>query len=360
MRAGAQLISRVDFAGARQLINSQGRAQRSASGHFVAMAAVDRLLVYDLETLLAGDARPAVEFPVPEAAFPYSGTVTHDLATAVFSIASGKTAVQAIDPSGVVRWEWRYEHSEGSSLVTADGRHVWAVVAAWDKQSRDWTPEWVVLDAKNGRLLDRAPLPWRADEYELVAHPDNRHVSLCCVRQDGGAVFSGRFDDDGLRLWALSCDDELVTGFDPTGRLMAMTGADGRFIRLREFPHGAVVSSVYNTEISDPVHTEDVGSDGECGLHRWHQYAGFLDPTMLIASSGATEETTGAAPRHWLIAAPVEETGEFAHDVTSDTLRGMINYPSPADDHAMAHLWALGDGTWLTADKNTLYRWALA
>ncbi|GEM_PF-6264414 len=350
MQPTAQLISRASFPGARHLINNRGRALRSAAGVRVPMAVQGRLFVYDLETLLSGDVRPVAEFPLPAAGFQHSASVTPDLSTAVFSIARSQTAVQAIDPAGGVRWEWRHEYSEGSSLLTADGRQVWAVVAARDRRSRDWTSEWVVLDAADGRLLDRAPLPWRADEDDLVAHPDGRHVGLCRVQEDRCAVFWGRYDaDGGLQVWEFSSADEIIIGIDPTGRLAVLTGVDGQFIRLRAFPHGAVGSGV---------------SAAEAGQHRWYQYAGFVDPTTLIASSSATVDMTGTDASHWLIAAPVPEMGEYAPHIAPDiargTLRGTVSYPPPIAGYPMAHLWPLGDGTWLTADGNALYRWSLA
>lgn len=54
----------------------------------------------------------------------------------------------------------------------------------------------------------------------------------------------------------------------------------------------------------------------------------------------------GAATTHWLVSV-----------TDRPTLTGPIQYPEPT---ATEYVQALGDGTWLTADDEAIFRWALA
>ncbi|MGV9304314.1 hypothetical protein ACWENQ_15750 [Nonomuraea sp. NPDC004354] len=47
------------------------------------------------------------------------------------------------------------------------------------------------------------------------------------------------------------------------------------------------------------------------------------------------------------------ETPQDARHVLIDTLSGEVRYPMPAHESA----YPLGDGTWLTAEGVTLFRW---
>ena len=58
---------------------------------------------------------------------------------------------------------------------------------------------------------------------------------------------------------------------------------------------------------------------------------------------------------HWLLNVPFTDSGEYADEITEGLLVGTVNYPVPTSNY----LWPLGDGTWLTADEEALYRWTL-
>lgn len=343
----AVTVSQVSFPHARRLISHPEGVHRVGGRLLVGVRAAGRLQVFDVEALLAGDVRPVVEFPVPwpDRAWP-GNTFTPDLTTAVWS---GPDRVRAIDPAGAVRWEWRHEETpwgvgeDGSTFATADGRQVWAVVPGTDN------PEWIVLDAATGRLIDRSPLPWRANGYRHLAHPDGRRVGLNLIADDICGMFWGRraLPMDVVEVYS---EEEIVADVDPTGRLMATVHTTGYFIRLRQFPAGdAVVAWADSREVGRLLGIEANGYL----RHWWRTRGGFLDARMYLAccrESGTNELT------HWLFNVPFSADGEYADEVIGGQLSGPIRYPAPVAEH----LWPLGDTTWLTADAEALHRWRLA
>jgi hypothetical protein len=325
----ARLLSHVAFPHARRLINAQTESSHSGPAVLVPVALDGRLLVYELGRLLGGDTAPVVEFPVPADAFQHSAGVIADRTTAVFPIVASETAVRAIDPTGAVRWEWRYHCSAGTCRVV--GGQVWTIVLPYDDRNGPTGPaELVVLDASDGHLLGRAALSETVSETGIVPHPDGRQVGVFSVDETSSDNYVAGFVDGavGVDRWDFGADETLI-GIDPGGSLAQLVQTDGRYVRLRDLATGQVLST----------------RDSESG-RMWYQYGGFLDPGLLIVADGAIADDHGSDARHWLWPAGPEA--------------GIEPVAYPTTEPILAHLWALGDLTWLTADPTTLYHWTLA
>jgi hypothetical protein len=316
----AEPVAQAHLPAAQRLISHPEGALRVAGRRLAGVRRSARLAVFDLDALLAGDPRPVAEFPVPWPGWAAPHAFTPDLTTAV---CSGPDRVSAVGPAGDVRWEWRHESvpwgrdRTGSAFVTVDGRQVWAVVPGTGH------PEWIVLDAGDGRLLGRFPLPWAANGHRHVAHPDGGLVGLNLIADDACGVYWGRLTAEGLRVTEVCSDEEIVADVDPAGRLMATVNMSGYFVGLRRVPDG-----------EDDDGGDDVVAYADSPRPRWSTRGGFLGPDTFLACS--------RVPEHWLFTA-------------ASGLSGPIRYPGPATEYVRP----LGDGTWLTAHGETLSRWRL-
>ncbi|WP_163570883.1 hypothetical protein [Fodinicola feengrottensis] len=173
MKLEARLVSSVERPEAYRIISHRHGVIRPNSRILVGLPESDRFQVFDLDTLLSGDQRPAADFRIPATAVG-DHAFTPDLRTAVFCTADKVVA------TGESSWEWPLAvagSKNGSVFVPSDGKHVWAVVpAAGDGQ------EWVVLDAADGKLVGRASLPWRA--YSTQQQSIDGRVSVTLIEQD--------------------------------------------------------------------------------------------------------------------------------------------------------------------------------
>ncbi|MFI6520656.1 hypothetical protein ACIBF1_34240 [Spirillospora sp. NPDC050679] len=124
-------------------------------------------------------------FPRPWPDFEYeTSAVSPDLRFAVFG---GPDRVRAVDAAGRLLWEvphvcWPDRAGRGSLAVTADGARVWAHVGgpvrAEDapEEDPDAVSAWLVIDSRDGRLLAERPLECSEHGSEHFLHPDSRHV----------------------------------------------------------------------------------------------------------------------------------------------------------------------------------------
>ncbi len=117
----------------------------------------------------------------------------------------------------------------------------------------------------------------------------------------------------------------------------------GWFVGLRTMPDGNSVAGWCDSrDIS-----RKLGFSGDDPTHWWSTYGGFVDETTAIVSC---RDDDWEIHTHWLLPSPATDADEATVD-----LRGPVKYPGTAAER----LWALGDGTWITADDDSICRWTL-
>ncbi|GGY73718.1 hypothetical protein GCM10010300_16590 [Streptomyces olivaceoviridis] len=175
--------------------------------------------------------------------------VAPDASLAVFA---GVHALRAVEPSGATRWEVRHgcwygacraphtsyeeygdradhRHPErGSAGFSVDGAYVWALVRgplAVGESGADVVDEWLLLDARDGRMLARAGAGAAAAGSFHLPHPaDPGQMGLSIGEgQDGAPLRRGRWDGTELSVRYVEGDLALM-GLSPSGeRLMTVT-----------------------------------------------------------------------------------------------------------------------------------------
>ncbi|WP_155370579.1 hypothetical protein [Catellatospora vulcania] len=327
------------------------------------------LTVYHLGRLRAGDRTPAAVFPAP---WPRDVggvlAVSPDLAFAVFP---GLHTVQAVEPSGRLRWEVRHscwgsfclahhvsyaEYAEdpehrypdsGSSWISADGTTVWAHVSGplpGDDLSEEhdrWHGHetWLVLAAADGRVLARARTGTAAAGSHHVPHPDPAAMGLGVGEgQDGSPLLWGRLHEGVLDVHHLSDGKQVLIGASPDGHTFVSIGhADPDELTVHRYPDGTVLGTLF---AGLPPHGDpaDTAQDHLCWDLMHH---GFVDDRVMVAS---TSRSHGDEPvRHWLV------------DVTTLGSEG-ISYPHHVRDHPLG----IGGGRWVTLDGFDLHVWRRA
>ncbi|MFE6852820.1 hypothetical protein ACFVDH_18760 [Streptomyces sp. NPDC057674] len=292
-----------------------------------------------------------------------------DASLAVFA---GVHAVRAVDPSGATRWEvphgcWygacrelhetydeyadRQDHrypESGSVGFSADSRLVWAHVRGplpEGELSPDTADEWLVIDAENGRVLARAEAAAAGSLH--LPHPTDPHQMGLSIGegQDGAPLRWGRWDGRELTMDCLDGDLCLLS-LSPSGDRLMTVSHDQDSLAVRD-SRGALVEALeWNAEATIPRHPSapaaGTGSEHDELVVCWDWAGGFLDETILVASTADSDEDWGQT-RHWL----VDTTG--THGFLP------IDYPMPVSGEPTA----LGSGVWSTLSEagDVLYVW---
>ncbi|MEV2272329.1 hypothetical protein [Nonomuraea africana] len=300
------------------------------------------LRLYDLDRFFGAGTSLINTFPAPwPAEEAWEAAVGPDGDVGVFC---HDGAVRAVAPSGAVLWEHRGHERQSPSVnrsscrVSDDGRHVWVLLpgascaAVWRHDGEPYPyagDEWLVLAAHTGRVVARATLGCAAVGTQHLPHPDGRHMGLGVGEgQDGLRVYWGRLEEDGLRVWPHEDDYRILVDVHPNG-LSYLTWAPPDEIAWHSFPGGIVMRRLEAADAWRPAVGEAYWDD-----------CGYVDAGTLIATATLYAETPEDA-RHLLI------------DAFSGEVRGDVRYPGPVPRSARP----LGDGTWLTAEGDTLFRW---
>jgi YD repeat-containing protein len=351
----ARLVATAALPFARRLLSHPEGRHRTPDGLLVAMRVKDRMRVYHLDRLLAGDSAPVADFPTPWASWSshYGNTFLPDLSTAVFS---EDDRVRAVDPAGGTRWEWSHaEHpwgpyDGGAVLASSDGTQVWAVVPGVDAQGKQGQ-DLVVLAADDGNLLGRTTLlDWRQPHPFPLAHPDGRHVGVNFIEQDQSYLFWAVLEAEStVRAWQVPCDEESVVDVRPDGRLVASRSVQGYFVAQRRFPDGHLLGETDNQEMRALLDGQSQNDDDGYWRYKWEGLGAFVDDRTVLAVLRGPDD----AMSHWLLKTPADLDQEWARLV-----QGRVRYEPEAPD--LYRVRALGDGTWLTADEQSIQRWTLA
>ncbi|CAL9340016.1 hypothetical protein SUDANB105_00250 [Streptomyces sp. enrichment culture] len=342
---------------------------RSAGRRALVQRGDDELVVQRLD----GDFRAtgdALRFPAPWPRRFGSSAVAPDAGLAVFT---GVHAVRAVDATGAVRWEVRHgcwygacremhrsfdEYADdrdhlyperGSAAFSPDGRLVWAHVRGplSEGSPHDGTPddgaldEWLVLDARDGRVLARADARSAAAGSVHVPHPDPAQMGLSIGEgQDGAPLRWGRWDGERLTVDHFEDQDLVLMDVSPSGdRLLTVDHDQERLAVLRTEDGSAL--GWWDAEASVPPHP-DADPDADELWLAWDWAGGFLDETTVLTGTVETDEEWGEG-RHWLL--------------RTDPPRPLepITYPFPVSGLPTA----IGDGMWCTTTESAMHIWSL-
>ncbi|MFE7390715.1 hypothetical protein [Streptomyces sp. NPDC057582] len=321
------------------------------------------VVALDLDGPGAGQATE-VRFPAPWPRGFGTVTVSPDRDVAVFA---GVHAVRSVEAFGATRWEVRHgcwdgscplmhtsfaEYADdeghfyadmGSTAVSADGKLVWAHVRgplSDDDETADYEELWLVLDAVDGRVLDRVDTGTVASGSFHTPHPDPAQMGLSIGEgEEGSPSLWGRWD--GQRLTAEQIDIEtILLTVNPSGRNLLSVPLDQGSLDLHQVEGGAVLRTL-DAQGTVPPHPRNTGEDR---LY-WDFEAAFADEDTVVAGTAQCDKEYGTV-RHWLV------------DVRGMSLRGEITYPFPVSGPARS----AGNGTWYTVseDGTSLHLWQRA
>jgi hypothetical protein len=321
-------------------------AQWAVPGRFLAVPDGGRFVMYERAAVLAGAAEPVRSFSVPAGA----RAALHP--SGAFAVAATRSAVRAIDPDGVPRWElphdpWHVDQRRSTlctPAVSPDGRWVSMVlprlahstderpILMTDDGSRWQSDRVVLIDAASGAAHPVRTVFGTSSTTTQLWHPDSTHVLLSCWM----AWYS-------WTMYRLTVDGPRLEG-GLTYREGTAWGPDaGTTLSVRRAEHMALDMDVDNVAVhafpsGDELHLIDLAGIG--GDPETHE----LDTAVRIDEVHVLVSLEDRVRTHRLLSWPtLEPLGELA-------------YPAPVTSAPVP----LGDGTWLTVDNGQLRRWSLA
>lgn len=247
---------------------------------------------------------------------------------------STREAVTVQEPDGTVRWEHRHrdwQHSpEASGACTPDpaGRVLLATMAG--PLGADGLSKGDIcraLDLATGEVLAEHVLPSFSATYAFQQFPDARPEILltASMGQDGTHCLLITYTTDGLDVRAAGTAEEPYVGLGTDGVLVSQDVGGGYLCRTQEGVDNVIIEA------------------GEVLPEEWvfvGYTPGFVDEKRILVA--AAEEQWAEEGTHLLL---------DAH-----TLRPLaeVDYPQSPGVSAVP----IGDGTWLTADGETVLRWS--
>jgi hypothetical protein len=179
---------------------------------------------------------------------------------------------------------WHDDHT-GSCALTADGRHLWAVVSTTD--GRWLRDELWLIDLASRSLLDRHRMAHGSDWTRLHRHPDGRTVAIASgYAQDCNPVTWARPELDRLTVWQPEGHER-----DGNVHVAAVHPARPEYLTVAIGPshggpsHGGAGSVLARHQApSGATHDRLAASailpEGTCG---WFQKVGYLTDELLLA-----------------------------------------------------------------------------
>ncbi|MFE5190372.1 hypothetical protein [Streptomyces sp. NPDC056628] len=307
-----------------------------------------------------------IRFPAPWPRGFGSWAVSPAADLAVFA---GRHGLRAVDRAGHVRWELRHRcwagcagHTDvagyaddrdhrysdsGSVAFAADGKLVWAHVrgpSADADTGQDGAEEWLVLDAADGTVLDRAATGTAAAGSVHVPHPDPGQMGLSIGEgQDGAPLRWGRWDGRRLAVDAFGGADRVLLAVSPSGDRLLTVTHDQDTLAVHRTADGSVTATLDADAVPPHPAAEEDTEDDETRAYFDYE-GGFVDEDTLVVGTAESDEEFGPG-RHWLV------------DPASMRLLDRLAYPVEVSGPPRA----LGDGTWYTvsAAGGALLVWAL-
>ncbi|MFE2013596.1 hypothetical protein [Streptomyces sp. NPDC059491] len=246
---------------------------------------------------------------------------------------STRESVTVREPDGTVRWEHRHrdwQHSpEASGACAPDpaGRVLLATMAG-PLGADGLSPGDIcrALDLTTGEVLAEHVLPSFSATYAFQQFPDGRPEILltASMGQDGTHCLLITYTPDELDVRAAGTAEEPYVGLGTDGALVGQDVGGGYLCRTQQGADDVIVEA------------------GEVLPEEWvfvGYTPGFVDDKRILVA--AAEEQWAEEGTHLLLDAY--------------TLRPLaeVDYPETSGHSAVP----LGDGTWLTADGETVLRW---
>ncbi|MET7802682.1 hypothetical protein [Streptomyces decoyicus] len=328
-----------------------------------------RLTVDDAESLRLYELREKPEFlasyprVAPKGIFAPPATVAPDLSFAVFH---EESAYCCVARGGDQMWELPYGRYGGSyghayvSLATDGPDHeprIWLRLPS-DDVARSL---FVTLDVR-GREVARNLLPCGGSmQYvRLLWGPDG---DLTGVRVSGGGLgteqYAASLDSGRIVLGDLMALSEAppagldVLGTSPSGTGEMTVDQSRGWVRWHRLPFYEEVAALNMDDFPAP-------GTGDCAVHDrpgLSVMGGYVnEDTALVTLSNMYDEA-----RVFMFGRDVWQ--EFSHwlaDTATGGLHGRLVYPTSA--HPFGEVFEarmLGDGTWLTSERDTVFRWGL-
>ncbi|WP_328862297.1 hypothetical protein [Streptomyces sp. NBC_00306] len=248
---------------------------------------------------------------------------------------SGRDAITVYDADGWVRWTyshdaWPGEGNIGSGACVADasGRLLLATVSGPAEPGSYPGDLCIALDLAGGRRVTQTVLPSASSGYTFQRSlTDPSQVFLDAA---GGDTFHSlviTVEDDALRAQPVGLEDEPFAGLS----------RDGAFLKLDV--GGEWLSRYASGQADVSVDAEDVLPEG---LRFVGYRPGFLDTDRVLAAVGKEQDSQDN--RHLVL------DGRTLQPVAE------VDYPGTNCFDPLA----LGDGTWLTVEGDTVRRWRTA
>lgn len=351
-----RLVAKYRIPGVRRALKEGGRFDRSGPVPRMLLKYPDSLRVYEL----GEDLELLAEFPRPAAhESSVKDWVPPDLSFVVFQ---GESSYTAVHRDGSRMW-----HQPFGAGSTSRWNHVGFAMAGPYRETQillrlpsDTVGKslFVVLDTA-GNVLARNVLPcggyerhvqlaWGSEGYLTGVHvsrggaqPVHYQASLVC-----GHIVLGK------RMAALAGQPEppgrVVLSTNPSGTVAMSVDEGGRDVRWHRLPSSEVTAVLRLSDFP-------AAGTGDCSVHDrpWISCrGGHVDAdTALVALYNAYDEA-----RVFMFGEDIwEEHSHWLADPATGELHGRIDYPM----HDVDSVWLPGDGTWLTTESNTLYRWSV-
>ncbi|KWT63910.1 hypothetical protein ADL21_00740 [Streptomyces albus subsp. albus] len=253
---------------------------------------------------------------------------------------NGPDVLSALAPDGTLLW--RHEHpawedenlAQGASALTPDGRYVIATLCgphAADEYAGDVC---AALDAHTGELLAQATMPAYSAGYMLqhLATATGPLLLTAAQGQEEHLSLLVTFGSDGLSLSSCDVFDAPFTGSSSrTGDLLDLALGGEQLTRWKNDSAGTYRPAAGATAAATlPV-------SGQQFVLR----PGYVDDHTVIAPAADKDDWAPERSTHYLL------------DGQTLQLRAEVTYPFPVSPDPVA----LGDGTWLTAAEDEVFRW---
>ncbi|WP_406001833.1 hypothetical protein [Streptomyces sp. NBC_00829] len=314
----------------------------------------EALETHDAEVFLSGTLSPTRSLRLPPCA------TAAPLAGGGAVVAEG-TRVRVLGPEGNTRWElaharWHGGHRDprppGRPAVSPDGRLVSVLVPTLATDERapilihDGPPRHryardtlLLLDTASGEILARRPIGAVSSDVTQRWHPDGSLLALSCwTAWYSWSTWWIEPRHDGLHIRGGTTMREVIDFLPGAGRVLTLRRAEG----------------IAHNDDRDELASHDVAADdpaelfdlSELAVDRENdEFAGayLIDAAHVLVTGRIYLPGRPVSVRHWLC--------------DTATLRplGRLRYPVAVG----GDVTPLGDGSWLTRDRERLHHWTL-